>query len=316
MRGKRAFSSLVAAACVLGAMGISTFAVEFDYTGPLDAQTGEPAQPIQMDVYSDQVMIADGVYFDRVRQGYVYQTPNGERVLCTIADGMVVQQAVQIVPDTGVEIKLYRDGELLEQPDLTHIYEVGDYIVEVDGNGQSFPLIAFSIVGQVTGRLTGYTMPSGFVITNVTLDDAPIGYERNYISMQEEGYYVVDYRCARNGLTYQLGVGIDHTPPVLALTELNERNQARGPVSIEDLEEGASIGITRDGQQIAYKSKLTESGDYQIIVIDEAGNVSRYEFSILIYFDWNSMVFLGIVLAVLASVGMYIFISKKRLQVR
>lgn len=127
---------------------------------------------------------------------------------------------------------------------------------------------------------------------------------------------MVDYRCVRSGLSYELDVTVDTTPPVLALSELNEKNQARGPVSLADIEDGSSISITLDGKQISYKSELTESGEYQIVLMDKAGNVTQYAFTILIYFDLNSLLFFGIALAAVAAVGAYIVISRKRLTVR
>lgn len=315
MRRKEVFSPLIAAVWLLGALCAPAAAIEFGYTGPIDSETGSPMRSTQAETVGNQVQLSDGVYFNRTQQGFVYEVPGGGSVLCTVAEGMVVQQAVQVVPDPGVEVKLYRNGTVVEEPNLSSIEEIGDYIVETDANGQTTQLIAFAIVGEITGQLTGYIMPRSFVITSVTRDDEQIGYERGYISMAEEGHYVVDYRCVPSGLDYQLDVVIDHTPPTLAL-EAVENGRARGPVSIADLEEGVSIGITCNGQQVAYRSELTEIGDYQIVLMDKAGNVSSYEFSILIYFDLNSLVFLGMVAVVLAAIGVYIIVSRKRLKVR
>ena len=50
--------------------------------------------------------------------------------------------------------------------------------------------------------------------------------------------------------------------------------------------------------------------------MDEAGNLTTYEFSILVYFDFNSLVFIGMLAAVLVAVGAYIVLSRKRLEVR
>ncbi len=291
---------------------------DFTYSGPLDVETGEPAQSgASSDAYSDRVYIAGGVYYDRTRQGFLYTVDGSTaQVLCTAADGMAVQESVQIVPDTGVEVTVYRDGTAMESPDLTHIYETGDYVVEAGVGGRTTQLLAFSIVGDVTCRMTGYSMPAGFAVTGAELDGAELSYDRGFVSMAREGHYVIDYRCARSGVSYELDVSVDTTPPVLALAEVDEKGQARGPVSLADIEEGASIGITLDGKQIPYSTELTDSGEYQIILMDRAGNVTRYQFTILIYFDMNSLLFFGLLLAAAGAVGIYIFVSRKRLQVR
>ncbi len=288
----------------------------FGYSGELDPETGEPVQSSDSDTYSDRVTVSDGVYYDRTRMGYLYTAYGSAQLLCTAVNGMVVQGEVRVEPDTGVEVTLYRNGAALTDPDLTHIYETGSYVVEVSQNDQRYQVVSFTIVGDVTCALTGYTMPTGFIITGATLNDEEIYYDRSYVSMTQEGHYVVDYRCVRSGLTYELDVTVDTTPPTLALEAVDENGQARGPVSLADIEDGASIGITLDGKQISYKSELTESGEYEIVLMDRAGNVTHYAFTIMVYFDLNSLIFLGLVAAVLAAVGVYIVISRKRFEVR
>ncbi len=313
---KRSFLLSLLVTVLLGTLCAPAHAA-FGYSGPLDPETGEPLQSSDgSDAYSDRVTVSEGVYYDRSRLGYLYTVSDSTQLLCTAANGMVVQEEVRIEPDAGVEVTVYRNGTALTDPDLTHIYETGDYVVEANVNGQRYQVLSFSIVGDVTCRLSGYTMPNGFAITGATLDGEETYYDRDYISMTQEGHYVVDYRCVRNGLNYELDVTVDTTPPVLALSELNEKNQARGPVSLADIEDGASISITLDGKQISYKSELTESGEYQIVLMDKAGNVTQYAFTILIYFDLNSLLFFGIALAAAAAVGVYIVISRKRLTVR
>lgn len=310
-------SALLCAALTLGTLCAPALA-DFGYSGPLDTVTGEPSQSSDgTDAYSARVTVSDGVYYDRARLGYLYTVGNtSAQVLCSVADGMVVQDEVRVEPDAGLEVTLYRDGAALESADLTHIYEPGGYVVEVNRNGQSYQVVSFVIVGDVTGRLTGYTMPDGFLITDATLNDEPANYDRGYINMAAEGRYVVDYRCARNGLSYQLDVEIDTTPPVLALEAVDESGRARGPVSLEDIEEGASIGITLDGKEIPYATELTEAGDYRVLVMDAAGNTNEYRFTILLYFNLSSILFMALVVIVAVTVGAYIVISRKRLEVR
>lgn len=317
VKKQRFFPALLAMAAVLT---VTASAVEFGYSGLLDTETGDPIESSSdedgIDAYSSRVRVSDGVYYDRNRMGYVYESSGGQQVMCTVASGMVVQEAVRVVPDEGVSVILYKDGTAVEEPDLTHISEVGDYVVEVVAVGdQASQVISFSIVGDVTSRMEGYSMPDGFIITGATLDEQDTAWDRSYISMTEEGEYDITYRCSRNGLDYELKVGVDHTPPVLALEGV-ENGRARQPVSLADLEDGASITIQLNGKQISYREELTESGDYRIWVMDAAGNLTTYEFSILVYFDFNSLVFMGMLAAVLAAVGIYIVLSRKRLEVR
>ena len=310
------FLSLAFMMMLMSAYCISAYAIS-GYTGELDPETGEPIQEAtETSESSNRVDITDNVYYDRDRLGYVYSIGDNAELLCTIVDGLVVQRNVRIDADEGVEITLYQNGTALEEPDLTNIYRQGNYVVEANVSGQSYQVLSFSIIGDVTSNMSGYTMPAGFTITSATLDGEEIYDDSSYVSMVQEGHYVVNYRCARSGLTYELDVTVDTTPPTLTLSGLNNQNQARGPVAISDVEDGASAVITLDGEQITYRSQLTESGEYQIILTDKAGNVAQYAFTILVYFDLNSLLVIGIAILAIAGVAAYIFLSRKRLAVR
>jgi hypothetical protein len=295
---------------------VTSFAT-FGYSGELDPETGE-AMASSSDGVSggSRITMSDGSYYDRTRRGYVYTAGNSTNVLCSVADGMIVNDSVKVEADSGIETTLYKNGTAVENPDFSNISEVGDYVVEVSVEGQKYQPVSFSIVSDVTCKISGYTMPAGFSITGATLDDTEIAYESGFVDMSKEGHYVIDYACSANGLSYTLDITVDTTPPVLALAELNDKNQARGPVSIADVEEGASIGITLNGKEISYSSELTESGQYQITLIDKAGNITHYSFTILVYFSISTWALLGCLLAVAAAVFIYIYISKKRLAVR
>ena len=308
-----------AAACLAAALALLTVtasAVQLGYDGPVDSVTGEPSESGSIDAYSDQVRVSENVYYDRNRMGYLYTATGNAQVLSTVADGMVVHDMVRLEPDEGLNLTLYKNGTVMEDVDLTHINETGDYVAQVTTeNGQTQRVLSFTIVGNSTGRLTGYTMPSGFVITGATRDGETTPWDRFYVSFAEEGLYEVTYRCPRNGLDYSLNVMIDFTPPVLAL-EAVENGRARGPVSLADLEEGAYISVYYNDKQIPYAQELEDSGDYHVLVMDQAGNLSEYYFTILIYFDLNSLVFMGMVVGVLVAVGVYLWLSRKRLKVR
>lgn len=304
----------VLAALLVSMLSVCAFAA-FGYSGPLDIETGEP-ETESSDAYSTRVSVSDGVAYDRENGGFLFTVTSGTRLLCSAADGQIVQTSVKIEADAGVPVTVYRNGTALEDPDLTHISDTGSYIVEASVGGQRYQVVSFTIVGEQSCDVAGYTMPDGFAVTSVTLDGEDVYFDSNYVSMSKEGHYIVDYRCPSAGTSYELDLIVDTTPPTLALAELDDRNRARGPVSIADVESGASIGVYLDGRQISYSKELTESGEYQIVLMDAAGNVTHYAFTILIYFDLNSLLFIGIVIGIAVAIGGYIVFSRKRLQVR
>jgi hypothetical protein len=67
---------------------------------------------------------------------------------------------------------------------------------------------------------------------------------------------------------------------------------------------------------MSYREELTLSGDYVIVLQDEAGNLTHYEFSILVYLDANSWIFFALVVLAVAGIGVYLYLERKRMRVR
>ena len=305
----------------------ATLAANLDYSGPIDSFTGQPVSESGTYQESYQVPVADGVYYDRVEHAYVYDlgTASGEGIMSNVMDGMIVNDAVKIEVPQGVEVRLSREGTILEEVDLDEIKEVGRYVLEARSlGGQYARVMSFTIVGATTGLISSYPMPSGFVITKVEMSvkdenglwkEAQPQWDRSKVTMREDGSYRVQYDCARNGLSYTLQTVIDHTPPTLALENV-VNGLAKGPVDISDLEEGCKIAISLNGGSMSYREELTLSGDYEIILQDEAGNHTNYAFTILAYFDINSWIFFALVVLVLTGTGVYLYMERKRMRVR
>lgn len=291
--------------------------VDMDYTGPVDNFTGQPIGGNSAEGYGSRVKISEETYYDRDMGLYVY-SPDGSQteVYANVAGGMVVNYPVSIDPGSGADIMLYRNGERVADPDWRNIAAAGHYTVEANAQGaQSVLLFTFTVVGEQTGLINGYTMPEGFVIAEATLNDEEALWDRFYVSMSEEGRYYISYACPKNGLSYTLNVIIDHTPPTLALANV-ENGRALGPVDISDLEPGCSIIIYLNGERIEYEAQLARSGSYAILVADPADNLSIYEFTILVYFNINSYMFFILVLASIAGTAIYVLIKRKNLRVR
>ena len=326
MKAKGMLTAVVLVTAVM-LMQATSFAINLDYSGPVNSFTGEPIGENNTAQSQDRVPVTSGVYYDWNERAYIYDLgrSSGETVSASVMDGMVVNGAVQIMPAQGLETRLYCNGNLLEDVDLSDINSPGQYVLEVRTLGEQYTRVMnFTIVGEITGLISSYPMPAGFAITGVdlTVEDengemvaGKPQWDRNKVSMSENGIYRVQYECARNGLSYTLQTEIDHTHPKLALENV-VNGLARGPVDISDLEEGCKIGITLNGGQMSYREELTLSGDYGIVLQDEAGNLTHYEFSILAYLDANSWIFFALVVLAVAGIGVYLYLERKRMRVR
>lgn len=308
------FSSTETANTTLPQTWTTPAATEDDGPVQIDKFTGEELTE-GSDVGGERTYVSDNVVFDRTMRAYVYTTAK-EEVFSNAAAGIVTTQPVWILLSETLPYRMYRNGELLSEVDYAEISEPGTYTLMSDDSTSQSEVFHFTIVEQVTGRLSRFQLPDGFVISSVLLDNIKISSARTYVDMVEEGTYDVSYRCPATEEMYMFRVTVDHTPPTLALAELKEDGSAKGPVDISDIEEGAEIGIWLNNHQIAYERVLTQSGQYHIVLTDAAGNMSTYDFVIRVYYNTNSMIFFAAILAIGVGVGIYALYSRSHLRIR
>lgn len=263
------------------------------------------------------VYIAGSTYYNAANKAFVYYVDNtaGQAIYSSVADGMITAQGVSVKADAGVAFEVYLDGERLEGISGGTFQEPGEYVVMYMGGAVSERIFSFTIVPEQCNYVTGYTLPIGFEMVDATLNEEPVAFDRNYIKLSEEGEYNIQYQCVKTNVPYELRLRTDFTGPELSLEEVIN-GTARGPVDISEAKQAAAVSIYHDGDKIARKDVLTESGEYYIELADEAGNKTTYSFTILIYFDGNSWLFFFLVLAACISVLIYLMHSRKHLRVR
>lgn len=311
-------AAVLAAACILFVCSsVAAPQVDMDYSGKLDPFTGLPLGAEGNSTENKmRVNVAGDIWYDREEGRFII--PAGEGTLnihSTVTDGMMVTDAVAITPDEGVNLVIYRDGEKLEEVDLAYISEPGSYVVASEMSGSNERIMSFTIINSVSGKAKSYSMPSGFLMENAKLNGQEIYFERTYVSLDAEGEYEIDYRCARTDISYKLVFEADYTPPVLKLEGVVD-GAKRGEVDISDIEDGAEVYLTLNGERLSGRKVLTQSGDYKIVITDRAGNTTNYEFSILTYFNISSISFITLIILIIIAVIAYLMIERKRLRVR
>lgn len=286
----------------------------------LDPFTGQPIeeQTEAENQSSDYIYINENCHYDRIQRAFAYElgSVSAARVYANVAYGMVTTEPVNILIPSGVIATLYHDGKALENPDLGYIADPGSYVLSVSGSSsQSVQPLSFTIVGVTTGALDSYRMPDGFSVTSIVLDGEQQPFTADEASLITEGEYFITYQCAATGLTYNLNINVDHTPPQLELAAVRD-GVAGGPVDISDVEEGCAISITCDGKAISYNKRLTQNGIYKIVLTDIAGNTNVYNFRITFYFNVTSILFILMVIGILAALVVYLLFTRKHLRVR
>ena len=284
------------------------------YVGEVDAQTGEAvadAAPVD----AERVWLPGGAYYERMTGSFVYPVDGGVReVRANVVDGMLVSGPVSVTASDGVELTVTRGGSPDPLPDTESISAPGAYAVSVTGTDGAMTLFTFTVVGEATNLSGGYAMPDGFYILDATLGGEDTVYDRNYIGMEDEGLYELEYVCADTGVHYRLSVTVDRTPPLVTLEGERDKNGRFHSAVQIGLEPGCAVNLTRDGESLAFPrdGRLTEAGMYSLEVFDAAGNQAAEQFTILVYLDLNGLLFFALVCLTLAGVLGYILYQRMK----
>lgn len=289
-----------------------------NYSGDVDPVTGNPSGTGG----SEDIVPTSGVVDITNTLAYNYNIhaylipANGGMIQSSIPSGFVTTDSVKIQLQGGITGQLYLDGNEIANGTSFEATDVGGYVLSIPTIGsQSIEPMRFFIVSELNSGLNYYSLPDGFVFSEVLCDGDEAAYESNYLSLNQEGTYLIKVGCPSTGVSHTLTLRIDHTAPVLALANVVD-GVADGPVDISDLEPGAAIRIELDGSVIDYEPELTASGDYYIIVQDEAGNRREYNFTIATYFNGSAWIFLLLLAAVISGLVIYLVIARKKLRIR
>ena len=247
--------------------------------------------------------------YDTSSDQYIINLDNGQ-VKSSVADGMITNNIVSIEADSLTEISLYKDGEVAETTDLSKINELGNYVLLY----REKKVLEFKIIGEYS-NLEFFYVPKGFYVKEVLIDGEPAEYELDVVPMTAEGLYEVTYVCEATNRIYSFQTHVDRTAPVLTLEELDKKGRAKGPVDLSDREAGSYVKVVLDGKEVDEQDVLTQSGKYTVTIYDLAGNYTTYNFTIMLYFNLSSTVFMLLILAVVIGVVVYIVVSAKMLRV-
>ena len=292
---------------------------EFSYVGELDPETGGIPGSASFSE-AGRAEISPGMGYDTAREQFVFLLTDGTELFCSAADGMIVSDPVSLDYSGSTALTVYRNGETVDMAGSGVLRAPGVYAVAVGGE-TAVRICSFTILGDSTNMIRSYTVPEGFILRGAERDGQEIEYSRYTVEMEQEGTYVIRYRCPLIDTDYTLNVVIDRTPPNLVLSGTVGRDgNVHSAVQILGLEPGDALYVTRDGEalplNLADDVILTDTGVYTVIATDTAGNTVSYDFTIMLYLNANAVVFILLFAAVVASIFIYAIWKRKSLKVR
>lgn len=291
-------------------------ASDMDYTGSLDLYTGEPTGTSTTNTTTGRVSITDYCQYDYDYHYFCFPASGGT-FYCSVADGMITTGEVTFAIGGEFNLAIYKDGAKLNGIPKA-VSEPGSYTAITWDENSEKQLMSFQIVKRTTGKISQYVLPEGFSVSEVTIDGVTQPKSFGIVDMTQDGYYEIRYVCPATGITYTLVATMDHIPPQIVFEGVDKNDKAKGEVTLKGFQQGDTISVSLNDTKTSLKSgnKLTEPGQYRVVVYDEAGNTTVREFQIMLYFNIKSVFLLIAFVVLVAGVIVALYITRKNLRVR
>ena len=220
--------------------------------------------------------------------------------------------SVTIKADENVTVSVTNNGEAFTYELGKEITEPAKYTVKVTdaiGNTSEF---SFTIVEAKVGKFDQeLDNVAGFEKVLVNGTEATL--DRGSLILTESGTYEVAVVANRISRTFT--VTVDATAPSIILNGVDNGGKTKDAVIINNLSEDATVKVTKDGEEIAYKlgDEITEPGEYKVSATDEFGNTSEYSFTIEKSIGAGAII--GIILGILGVAGVVVVIILKKKEI-
>ena len=294
---------------------------DFYYTGPLDGRTGKP-------ITSNVTNKGGGVYI-MGKDDYNFDSKTGRyEILCgEMSVGCDVPpesllsygEKFNIYVPMGIMVTIYYNGELLENQNTTQFSKSGIYTFQIETpyatDGKR--IVNVTILRKKVNNINRIILPEGFEFSSVKVDgEATTLTSKNVYECYREGKYEVSWECTEVGESFYTTFELDTTAPTLALPEVID-GQAKKPVTLTDMSGDTYVVYeTESGRVVITDNTKTIDvpGKYVLLACDEAGNYTRYDFTLHTYL--NSSAFSAILLVVVGIVALFFYCRRLRHHMR
>ena len=294
---------------------------EFDYTGPLDGRTGKPlTSNVTNDGGGVYIMGKDDYNFDS-KTGR-YEILCGEMsVGCDVPPESLLSygEKFNIYVPMGITVTIYYNGELLENQNATQFSKSGIYTFQIEtpyaSDGKR--TVNVTILKKKVNNVNRIILPEGFEFSSVKVDGEETTLSsKNVYECYREGKYEVSWECTEVGESFFTTFELDTTAPTLALPEVVD-GQAKKPVTLQDMSGDTYVVYETNGERVVITDNtktIDLPGDYVLLACDEAGNYTRYEFTLHTYL--NSGAISAILLVVVGIVALISYCRRLRHHMR
>ena len=229
--------------------------------------------------------------------------------IANIKNGALANSAI-IVENEKLEIVVTRNGEVIEYDDGDEITEPADYVVKMTDKLGNSTELSFTIVEPIVNEFKhNFDNINGFEKVLVNGEERRLNY--GTLELFEDGEYEIV--VVANGDNNTFYVNVDATAPTLTMSGVTNNGKTNGVVVLSDVTEDAEVKVFFNDDEIEYTvgEELSEIGKYKVVVTDECGNTTEYDFSIEKGANIGLFVLIGIVVLAAAGVIIFFVIKKK-----
>lgn len=294
---------------------------DFYYTGPLDGRTGKP-------ITSNVTNKGGGVYI-MGKDDYNFDSKTGRyEILCgEMSVGCDVPpesllsygEKFNIYVPLGITVTIYYNGELLENQNTTQFSKSGTYTFQIEtpyaADGKR--TVNVTILRKKVNNVNRIILPEGFEFSSVKVDGEETTLtSKNVYECYREGRYEVSWACTEVGESFYTTFELDTTAPTLALPEVID-GEAKKPVTLTDMTGDTYVVYETEGERVVITDNtktIDVPGKYVLLACDEAGNYTRYDFTLHTYL--NAGAFSAIFLVIVGIVALFFYCRRLRHHMR
>lgn len=263
--------------------------------------------------------------YDSAQQMYAQELISGTVFYSSVPNGMITYGQVAFSIPEGLTVVAQKDDQPYEFTPDTPIQEAGEYRLEFRETKVDYtlnydmpPYFIFRIIDGPVSDLEIFNAPVHFAITYITKDEKPISVRYNdWAALDADGTYRIEIVSDLWGKQYTVELEKDTVAPQASLTGVENGVSTGTSVTIEPLSEDIKqIEVYRNGSRDEeyHGGAITNSGNYRVMVYDQAGNVSQYSFRMK--YKMNVASIISVVLVILLGTGIAVYVKKVKKDVR
>ena len=231
----------------------------------------------------------------------------------TFMDG-ISNGGVRVIAKEELTIDMYRNNEKIEYNFEQILNDDGKYaflLTDELGNQTAF---YFQILNTPLNRIEK-RLDSSVEIVEIKMNDEiqELDIQDNTLYLVDQAFYSVTVFDKTANRNYTFELEIDTTPPTIDLVGTTNGGQTKSEVSTRNASENPIYFVASNNEEnfeYSLGEKMKNVGNYKLVVYDEAGNSTTYEFAIIYALNGASIALFGALLAVV--VVLIIFLVKNK----